>query len=174
MSNKTLPWNGRDLYLFLAEGKTVLDLRTAREGDKANGIFKATDLADLFETAKDSGFGIKSQNFVLYGTEKREDGRPLAIVAAIKKPYEKDGKTLQGSFAYSSAQLKAFTPVDFVIKTKFIPRKGGGHIPAPLFLAYATPFEKTEGESAVGFVRKMAKSAEPPQDETVGRKKARS
>lgn len=173
MSN-TLPWNGRDLYLFLSEGKTVLDIRTAREGDPANGVFKASELADLFATAQESGFGIKSQNFVLYGEEKRDDGRPLAIVAEIKKPYQRDGKTLQGSFAYTSKQLQAFTPLSFVVKTKFIPRKGGGHIPTPLFLAYATPFEKTVGEAASSFERVTAKTAETPQSETVGRKKARS
>lgn len=168
----TLPWNGRDLYLFLSEGKTVLDIRAAREDDPANGVFKSTELADLFATAKESGFGIKSQNFVLYGTEKRDDGRPIAIIADVKKPYEKDGKTLQGQFAYTSKQLGAFVPVSFVIKTKFIPRKGGGHIPTPLFLAYATPFEKTEGEATASFKRVSAK-ADTPQGETVGRKKAK-
>ncbi len=169
----TLPWNGQNLYLFLAEGKTVLDIRTAREGDPANGVFKPSELADLFATAQDSGFGIKSQNFVLYGTEKRDDGRPLAIIADVKKPYQKDGKTLQGSHAYTAKQLANFAPVSFIVKTKFIPRKGGGNIPVPLFLAYATPFEKTASEAAAGFQRVTAK-VEAPQAETVGRKKART
>lgn len=163
----TVPWNGRDLYLFLAEGKTVLDLRTARDGDNANGVFAAANLADLFATIADAPFAMKSQNFVMYGEEKNE-GKPVAIRPELTKPYEKEGKTFQGSFAYTHKQIASFKPVSFIVKTKFIPRKGGGFIPAPLLLCYATAFERTASEGAVGFERKTAAKSEVA--ETVKRK----
>jgi hypothetical protein len=168
----TLPWSGRDLYLFLADNGTVLDLRAARDNDKLNGVFKVGEVADLFASAQESGFGLKSQNVVLFGAEKHDDGRAKAIMAEHKQPYQKDGKTLQGSYAYSSKQLKAFAPMGFVVKTKFIKTKKGANIPIPLLLVFATAMTQ-QNDEAVSFVRVKA-GEQTPQAETVTRRSARA
>lgn len=176
MSNNTLPWNGRDLYLFLSEDKKALDLRTARDADaqSKNGfVFKPSQLEQIFATIAGSGFPMKSQNFVMYGKEKRE-GWPIALIADIKKPYEREGKTLLGSHAYTQDQLNTFEPMAFVLKTKFIKRAGGRAIPAPLMLCYSTAFERTLSEGPHAFQRAPEPNATTPDRPAFERKAAKT
>lgn len=173
----TSPWNGKPLYLFLADERTTLDIRTAKEGDNPQGVFQPDQLEDLYATIAGSGRPMKSQNFVLYGEDKRDDGRPKAIPAAVKSKYfVKDAEGVktkeqrETNYAYTHEQLDKFVPVSFAVKTKFIQVRGR-NVPVPLFMAYATPYERTASEAAAGFQRVTVAKVTPAPSEVVERKK---
>lgn len=173
----TVQWSGKDIYLFLADDRTALDLRTAKEGDNPQGVFKPDQLEDLYATIAASGFPVKSQNFVLYGEERGDGGRPKAIPAAVKAKYfvkdsdgNKTAEQRETNYAYTHEQIDKFVPVSFALKTKFIKVRGNRNVPVPLFMAYATPYERTASEQAAGFQRvTAAKVAPTSQPETVAR-----
>lgn len=174
----TTPWNGSAVAIVFADQRTVLSLRTAREGDNPAMVFETkgskAQLEDLYATLAASKLPVKSSGFVLYGKNQGDNGRPKAIVSEHQQAYtDKEGNERKGNYAYSSKQLDEFVPLSFAIVTKWL-KINGRSIPTPLFLAHATPYERTREAQEMGFQRvTQAKVADvPPLARAVAKSKA--
>lgn len=167
----SIPWNGKPLTIFIAKDGN-LNIRAAKEGDNLAQVFECSQLEDLFATLAGSKMPVLAQNFVMYGTEKKPDGRALAVQAATQRPYTaKDGSERMANHAYSAKQLDSFVPVSFAVITKFLNIRGR-NIPQPLFLAYALPMERTPSQNALAFQRVTSHKLPAPEVTIARRTKA--
>lgn len=165
----TTPWDGKPVTIVFADQRTMLSIATTKPGDNPNMVFETrganAQLEDLYATLAASKLPIRAANIVLYGTKLGDNGKPLPVVAAQQSEYTaNDGTTRKANYAFSSKQLDEFVPLSFIIKTKWMKKKGGGTFPAPLFMVYSTPFERTRVEQEMGFQRvTSAVVNEPPK-----------
>lgn len=172
----TTPWNGDAVAIVKSDEGAMLTIVRAKASHNPNMVFETmgenAQLESLFATLAGSKRPIRCTNFVMYGEERGDNGRPKAIVAKHRQKYDaKDGTEKEANYAYDPAQLDKFVPLSFAVVTKWI-KKDGRNIPVPLFMAHATPYERNRATQDMGFQRiTVAKaSADAPIVRKAGRK----
>lgn len=141
--SKTYPWKGGPVSIVIGKDK-CLDIRATRPGDKPEHIFKTDELEDLFATLAASNMPVRNKHFVLMGKPEKAGERPAAIRPEITQVSRlQGGKEKEYPYAYVSEQLEEFEPKSFTIRS----RPGYTGEPEPIFMAFATPWERSSGQT---------------------------
>lgn len=162
----TVPWNGDSVTIVKADKGAALSIRRTKQGDNPKLIFTPDQLESLYATLAGAEMPVLSNNFALYGKEKKANGSPKSIFAEITRQYESNGETREAGHAYTAKQLDKFVPVSFALVTKFQKVANGRNVPQPLLLCYATPYERTGGNTLdIKRVNVSERKVKPESDE---------
>lgn len=140
-------------------------VRKATKDDNPAACFEVSQLDDLFATLQANKVNVSCDNFVMYGKETRDDGKPLAVKAAKQREYvDKEGEKRSANAAYSAAQIAAFVPASYACILKFGKTKSGKSFPLPLVMVYAVPREAQQASAPreLAFARATAQATEKP------------